>query len=261
MSMNGRPALRVAACLAWSIAIGWVTVAAAGTGEEVKSPASQVPNSCVACHRKVSSNHIRSWLNSVHARAGIGCKTCHPQFEMITETQAHAARSKAAPSASSPASPHELCGSCHKAEKQAFELSRHHKLAIRNSEQATPTCIDCHTAAGTHILTGDQITTKCKTCHGIGRSAGTAWVSAKALSCLELLRQVALGTALVNERLETMRTAVRRRKQLRERLAALSEDFHGAAAEWHLFSLDEVDGRLRRVLVGLEAMHREMGGP
>jgi DmsE family decaheme c-type cytochrome len=114
-----------------------------------KATAKEVDATCLTCHAAAHPNFERS----PHAKAGIGCTSCHS----VHQSQEKAALLKA----SQPA----LCFQCHNDVKPQFEMPFHHKV-----NEGLVKCSDCHDAHGTFgksnlRSTADQnaVCTKCHT--------------------------------------------------------------------------------------------------
>jgi DmsE family decaheme c-type cytochrome len=106
-----------------------------------------VDATCLGCHAGTHPNFLRS----PHARAGVGCTSCHSIHAGDTEAQLL--------KASQP----KLCFQCHTDVKPAFDMPFHHKV-----NEGLVKCSDCHDVHGTFgnnniRSTADQnaICTKC----------------------------------------------------------------------------------------------------
>jgi len=114
----------------------------------VKHSAKEVDAMCLTCHAGAHPNFDRS----PHARAKVGCTSCHSVHQSKEENLLKAAQ---------PA----LCFQCHSDTKPAFDMPFHHKV-----NEGLITCSDCHDVHGTFLAnnlksTADQnaICTKCHT--------------------------------------------------------------------------------------------------
>ncbi|MGA2019244.1 MAG: DmsE family decaheme c-type cytochrome, partial [Candidatus Sulfotelmatobacter sp.] len=113
-----------------------------------KHSAKEVDAKCLTCHADAHPNFDRS----PHARANVGCISCH---------SVHQSKEEKLLKASQPA----LCFQCHADTKPAFNMPFHHKV-----NEGLITCSDCHDVHGTFLAnnvksTADQnaICTKCHT--------------------------------------------------------------------------------------------------
>jgi|HubBroStandDraft_2_1064218.scaffolds.fasta_scaffold05292_4 DmsE family decaheme c-type cytochrome len=113
-----------------------------------KHSAKEVDAMCLTCHAGAHPNFDRS----PHARAKVGCTSCHSVHQSKEENLLKAAQ---------PA----LCFQCHSDTKPAFDMPFHHKV-----NEGLITCSDCHDVHGTFLAnnlksTADQnaICTKCHT--------------------------------------------------------------------------------------------------
>ena len=112
-----------------------------------KLPEKQVDATCLGCHAGAHPNFERS----PHAKAGVGCISCHSVHEGNTEDKLL--------NASQPV----LCYQCHTDVKPSFSMPFHHKV-----NEGLVKCTDCHDVHGTFNAnnvksTADQnlICTKC----------------------------------------------------------------------------------------------------
>ncbi|MGA9414406.1 MAG: DmsE family decaheme c-type cytochrome [Terriglobales bacterium] len=108
----------------------------------------KVDATCLTCHAGAHPNFDRS----PHAKANVGCTSCHSVHHSTEEKLLKAAQ---------PA----LCFQCHSDTKPAFNMPFHHKVI-----EGLITCSDCHDVHGTFLAnnlksTADQnmICTKCHT--------------------------------------------------------------------------------------------------
>jgi len=113
-----------------------------------KHSAKEVDAKCQSCHAGAHPNFDRS----PHARANVGCTSCH---------SVHQSKEEKLLKASQPT----LCFQCHSDTKPAFNMPFHHKV-----NEGLIKCSDCHDAHGTFGAnnvksTADQnaICTKCHT--------------------------------------------------------------------------------------------------
>jgi hypothetical protein len=138
------------------------------------APADAGVNSCVDCHSAIGPGSAAGkayldWKDSVHDNAGVACDGCHGG-DSSAEIYAEAHDGVLAPS--NPVSPVHagnvpgLCGECHGPQLKAFTLSNHF-LRVRGngSEHRGPTCVTCHGAMHTTILSPDKVAEKCRICH------------------------------------------------------------------------------------------------
>jgi DmsE family decaheme c-type cytochrome len=114
-----------------------------------KMTPTQVSETCLGCHAGAHPNFQRS----PHAKAGVGCTSCHSVHAGDTE-----AKLLKAPQP-------QLCFQCHADVKPAFDMPFHHKV-----NEGLVKCSDCHDAHGTFGAnnlksTADQnaVCTKCHT--------------------------------------------------------------------------------------------------
>ena len=108
-----------------------------------------VDETCLGCHAATHPNFERS----PHARAGVGCTSCHSVHAGDTEAKLL--------KASQP----KLCYQCHADQKAQFNMPIHHKV-----NEGLVKCSDCHDVHGTFLANNlkstedqNQICTKCHT--------------------------------------------------------------------------------------------------
>jgi DmsE family decaheme c-type cytochrome len=109
----------------------------------------QVDQTCLGCHASTHPNFERS----PHAKAGVGCTSCHSVHAGDTEAKLL--------KASQP----KLCYQCHADQKAQFSMPIHHKV-----NEGLLKCTDCHDVHGTFLANNlrstedqNQICTKCHT--------------------------------------------------------------------------------------------------
>ena len=247
MSLAAVPtrAVRTACSLLIAYAIGSTAATAAPWPARADALSeSEDPPACLRCHTPAGSAHIRQWEASTHRRARLECRACHA-----------VGGGASAGHPGVPADVTRTCGACHDAEAAAFSASRH---AQPVAAERAPTCVHCHSAIGDLLAEDGAIRRTCARCHRDGASAGREWVPTAAVAALDLLRQVTLAFALLDEAAARARLADRPRAEQEEALATLRRGFDGLAAEWHRFDLRRVETRTRRLLDALEEVHREL---
>jgi hypothetical protein len=200
--------------------------------------------SCVACHEKGGASTavehgFADWKDSSHARAGVDCQACHGGNPAETDkAKAHAGilRSTDKKSPLYFTRVPETCGSCHQAEKQAFESSPHGKALQRTGQG--PNCVTCHGAMANRVLAPRDMEMTCTLCH---RRPTQAYLARMALddsgATLKKLR-VALRAA------QDGGAAT----QAREKdLVELEKAQRAATVDWHAFDMPKVLSESREV--------------
>jgi DmsE family decaheme c-type cytochrome len=114
-----------------------------------KASSKEVDATCLSCHAGAHPNFLRS----PHAKANVGCTSCHSVHASTDKQQLLKAPQPA------------LCFQCHTDVKPAFDMPFHHKV-----NEGLVQCSDCHDTHGTFgnnnlKSTADQnaICTKCHT--------------------------------------------------------------------------------------------------
>jgi DmsE family decaheme c-type cytochrome len=114
-----------------------------------KMTSTQASETCLGCHAGAHPNFQRS----PHAKAGVGCTSCHSVHSGDVEAQLLKAPQP------------KLCFQCHSDIKPAFDMPFHHKV-----NEGLVKCSDCHDTHGTFNAnnlksTADQnaVCTKCHT--------------------------------------------------------------------------------------------------
>ena len=128
---------------------------------------------CYDCHLaqlldEDGDEHLRSWRDSAHERAGVRCESCHRgDGTTLVQPQAHRgvlnSRSKKAPT--HPSNLPQTCGECHGLMLNALKTSAHWDLFEANT-RGTPTCQTCHGSLATQSIGGGGLRTECQSCHG-----------------------------------------------------------------------------------------------
>ncbi len=136
-------------------------------------PAAAVAAGCPACHREAPAGSPAAaafgrWQGSVHAAAQVTCDRCHGGHpEATTRAAAHAGMLPPSDSAS-PVHPTHVpatCGRCHEPQVQEFIRSRHYRVLQGAAPGEAPTCVTCHGAMPTEVLTPETVATACARCH------------------------------------------------------------------------------------------------
>jgi DmsE family decaheme c-type cytochrome len=112
-----------------------------------KMSTKEVDATCLGCHAGTHPNFERS----PHAKAGVGCTSCH---------SVHAAGTEGLLKASQP----NLCYQCHTDVKPAFDMPFHHKV-----NEGLLKCSDCHDVHGSfgnnNIRSTADLNAICTKCH------------------------------------------------------------------------------------------------
>ncbi|MBI4518521.1 MAG: phosphate/phosphite/phosphonate ABC transporter substrate-binding protein [Deltaproteobacteria bacterium] len=222
----------------------------------VESALNGSSDDCIPCHQERASAHIQDWEQSVHARSGITCVSCHVGSADNVSTAGAGSGDRPAACRGGHPSVVVICARCHQQVGQAFRESLHYRHA--GSGPTTPTCVDCHSAAGGSILSGDSIPRRCATCHSAGGVAGEAWVVEKAPELLQLLRRVTLARTMVEEHLDQLGKSGADVASFRAYLSRVTATFRDIPIEWHRFNLKDAESRSRHALDTLESLHQRL---
>ena len=116
--------------------------------DPAKASIKDVDATCLTCHSGAHPNFERS----PHAKAGVGCTSCHDIHGSKEETLLKAPQPT-------------LCYQCHADQKAQFNMPIHHKV-----NEGLVKCTDCHDVHGTFLANNlrstedqNQICTKCHT--------------------------------------------------------------------------------------------------
>lgn len=150
-----------------------------------------------------------------------------------------------------------ICERCHREVGEAFRQSLHFRKA--STGERTPTCIDCHSAAGGSVLAGEAVPQRCGACHNASGVANQAvWVTEKAPELLHLLRTVTLARTMDQERLDSARRLGEDTTALEADMKRVDATFRDIPFEWHRFNLRDVEKRSRDALEILESLNDQL---
>lgn len=218
----------------------------------VQHPPAYGFDDCRRCHEDRLDQHLTAWQRSVHARAGLGCASCHAIAPMRLLGQLSSRRD--------PDSITFLCGSCHKAVAEAFVQSRHQTESKKKADGVVPSCADCHTTAGGNNLPAELFGTSCGRCHD-GQTNQADPVSAQAVSFLNLLRQIAIARTVVLEQIAAKKAAGARTDEVEGAMRKAVGPMQDLAQAWHRFDFAKAGTKGREVLSGLEVLHQNLKKP
>ena len=215
-------------------------------------------NSCVACHSQAEVDNITGknyldWKGSIHDNKGVLCDDCH------LGDAASANKESAHTDVYRPGDPRstvyfknipKTCGKCHKEEYNQFRKSLHY-LRLETTERG-PSCVTCHGARATKIVTPPQMADLCTLCHNerLGIQPETPRT---AHSTLLLMNQTELLVEVLTGYVET--TSINK-KSLNKALDLLQQTRNSiklAKLRWHTFDLDAIG----KSITGAESSARE----
>lgn len=213
-------------------------------------------SSCVACHKTVDApayveHNFKDWESSVHARAGVGCESCHGGDPAASEkAKAHAGviRSTAKNSPLYYTAIPESCGSCHQPELKAFKASVHYKQLHRTGHG--PNCLTCHGSMASHVLAPRDMEMTCTLCHRRPTQAYVARLGLdEAASAVKRLEKAV-------HQAKAAGTASEGQERAYEEIAKLQRD---ASADWHAFDMPKAIETAARIRVRAAAALDEPG--
>lgn len=115
-----------------------------------KASPKEINDRCLECHAS-STEHMHA-INSLHAKNGVSCTSCHSPHHAVTE---HFLLAKKQP---------ELCYSCHLKERAQFAMPFHHRV-----NEGLVQCTDCHNPHGSQLAhqlrTSAALDAVCFKCH------------------------------------------------------------------------------------------------
>ena len=211
-------------------------------------------NTCLSCHRTLpaptaGARAYADWKDSVHARGGVTCDRCHGGDPRAASAEA-AHRGVRPPSdprsrvraAAIPA----MCGSCHTAQLAEFRRSRHSRvLQAAGGPREAPTCVTCHGAMHTAVLSPGDVADACAACHNASTGLNPN-VPEEAHATLDLIFYARNTVHWSGEFVELAR---RRGYDVGAAAAALAEarrKYEESKVKWHSFDfrriLELVDG-------------------
>lgn len=135
---------------------------------------------CITCH----VDQGESVAGSAHARAGVGCISCHGADEVdAAQTRGNPHRRIATFRGYRRQSIPEDCGSCHKAVLEAMRPTGHFAKTIAGNDEPRRMkgCVECHAYHATERAVRSEILTSCARCHVDGTrelADGRTFVSA-----------------------------------------------------------------------------------
>lgn len=213
-------------------------------------------HTCLSCHQDDAAAHIRELAQSIHARFGIGCTSCHSLQDaappLLAEPRGDLVCMRKQQTVM------EICQRCHADVAQAFRESLHYRRA--GEESPSPTCVTCHSSAGGHVIADESLSPRCAACHRKGGTVGEPWVSAKAPTLLNLLRQVTLARTLVAERFRVAEDLGRDVAHLRAAMHQVEASFRDLPFEWHRFNFRELEAHSTHAMEALELLNAQLAG-
>jgi len=151
---------------------------------------------CADCHFANAGGpdprHLSEWDTSEHARANVGCESCHGgKPDTVEKFLAHQpmVRGHGPESPVYPTNLPRTCGRCHAGPYVEFQKSRHDAL-LRGGATDGPTCATCHGNTATYLLSPKALESQCNACHGAGKKAPRPGYAANARALLTGVREV-----------------------------------------------------------------------
>jgi hypothetical protein len=211
-------------------------------------PAFGEDNACLNCHRHLkqataAGRAYLQWKNTVHDRAGVTCDLCHggnPDGATLEKAHNGVRPASDPESATYTRNIPELCGKCHVPQLQEFTRSKHYQvLDVRNKAVSGPTCITCHGAMNTAILSPVNVADACRRCHN-GERRGQSSIPEEAQATLSLIYYARNTIAWSQEFVLLARREGRPTAAAEQRLQEAVSGFQASKAKWHSFDFKEI---------------------
>ena len=214
---------------------------------------------CAACHEAAGSSvkylqhTLEDWQHSPHAKAGVGCETCHGGQPQETDPMKAHQGVKRSTEASSPVyyrNLPETCGRCHEGEKQAFLKSSHYRVLQRTGKG--PTCTTCHGTMAATVLSPKALKQTCNLCHK--KPVGAQETLLIMNQSAELFR---VAEEAVAETKAKGGDVIHLEQDIQEGRKGLQD----AAREWHTFNLEKVKRHAIQVFEKAKAVRAKVRRP
>lgn len=230
------------------------------------SPASAQQSRCADCHVANPSapgqSHVGDYTRSAHGRQNIGCESCHrgdpSTFEKL---QAHRGIVNGGDK-KSPVHATNLpttCGSCHTAQRDEFEKTRHFEL-LSAGDRKGPTCVTCHGNAGMTLLSPKSLESQCNSCHGPGKTAPRPERAKNARGMLESVRDSRAALKEAERLIKNVKDGEQRAK-LSLQASSARQELKLAVAAGHIFVYDELARRVDRSRAQMKGLFDALGSP
>lgn len=222
--------------------------------------AQQVLGRCASCHFAnygdvPGASHLSEWAASPHARANVGCESCHggdPTTVVPDAAHRGVVSPRLAWSRVAPAQLPATCGACHARERAAFRRSPHDEPLMRGTANA-PTCSTCHGAMTARVPSPGALEVRCRVCHTPG-SAGAAY-PARARTLIEALNGTDADLGQARWLLSRGAGDARARALAVDSAARMT----AVAEAWHAFDLDEAERRAAAARQSVDALLGALG--
>ncbi len=149
----------------------------------------------------------------------------------------------------------ETCGRCHDPQYQEFTRSRHYRILQGAAPGEAPTCVTCHGAMHTEILTPETVAAACARCHN-ARGGVSPRIPQEAHATLDLIFYAKTTLAWSHDALRHARALGRPVGEGERALAAAEAAFHQAEAKWHSFRFEEILDTVERAYEGAKQAKR-----
>ena len=218
---------------------------------------------CPGCHRGAPPGSaaviaVERWQGSVHAGARVTCDRCHGGHpEATTREGAHAGMVSPSDPASPVHSTHvpETCGRCHDPQYQEFIRSRHYRVLQGAAPGEAPTCVTCHGAMHTEVLTPETVAAACARCHNT-RDGVSPRIPQEAHATLDLIFYAKTTLEWSRDAVVHARALGREVGEAEQAMVTAEAAFHAAEAKWHSFRFDEILATVERAYAGAKAAKR-----
>jgi hypothetical protein len=236
------------------------TVLAAAVVLAAADARAQSMTRCASCHfanlaRVPAASDLSEWQRSPHARAGVGCASCHGG-DPWTYEPALAHRGVLSPiNGASPVNVRNLtatCSTCHQAIAQTFARTRHHALTALGDTRA-PACTTCHGAMAARVPSPAAAEARCAECHASDSLRGSYPAAMRvSIESLEAVRRRAADLTDAIDRVDDVTKRAQLTVGLHEATRAV-DDAIAAMHAWNIRTLDERLDAARRKVDSVEA--------
>lgn len=210
-----------------------------------------IPATCGRCHSdkalmapySIPADQVERFERSAHGRALLerkdfaapACIGCHGSHSALPPTVTEVST---------------VCGRCHVAEAEAFDLGPHGPAAVSGKLEG---CLGCHTNHDTEAIPADRLAATCTKCHAEGTSAHALGVEMQ-----QYLVQAEADLRAADEALHALALVGRRTGDARFRYQTALTAFQQVGRAQHdldVREIEELTRRVRSIARDIEATH------